>query len=52
MEGELEKLNSGGIIIKVCILRLSLEKIILSGNNFTSVLNDDALKGRQMRHQN
>lgn len=52
MEGELEKLNSGGIIIKVCILRLSLEKIILSGNYFTGVLNDDTLKGRQMRHQN
>lgn len=52
MKGELEKVNGGGIIIKVRILRLSPDKSILSGNYFTNVLNNDTLKGRQMRHQN
>lgn len=52
-EGELEKLDSAGIIIEVCILRLELyNKSISSGNYLTGVLNDDSLKGRQMRHQN
>lgn len=52
-EGELQKLDSAGIIIKVHILRLELyNKSILSGNYFTIVLKDDSLKGRQMRHQN
>lgn len=41
VEGELEKLNSGGTVIKICILRLSLVKSILWGNYFTSVLNYD-----------
>lgn len=52
MEGKLGKLNCGGIIIKVCILRVSLDKSVLSGNYFTSVLSDGTLKERQMRHQN
>jgi len=52
MEDEIEKLKSSGIITKVYILRVSLDKSIVAGNYFTSVLNDDTLKGRKMRHQN
>lgn len=48
---ELEKVNYGEIIIKICIPRLRSDKIILSRNYFANMLNDDTLKRRQMRHQ-
>lgn len=51
MKDELEKVNYGESIIKICIPRLRSDKSILSRNYFASMLNDDTLKGRQMRHQ-
>lgn len=50
MKDELQKVNDGGITIKICIPRLRSDKSILSRNYFANMLNDDTLKERQMRH--
>lgn len=51
MKDELEEVNDGEIIIKICHPRLRSDKSILSRNYFANMLNDDTLKERQMRHQ-
>lgn len=51
MKDELETANEGDIISKICIPRLRSDKSTLPRNYFTNMLNDDTLKGRQMRHQ-